>query len=205
MVQAQPKLAAALCAAVVGLLSVVGLSSLLARREYRNAQALREEKSATDKKALRTVQQQHADAQARLYVFNMREVQRLLGRTEGGRVLGEARQIRARIAIGESARIRVVLLAEASRGCARLTGFTELVLGIGIDARREEVLAVQADGRVPAHRLAGGEARDLFRLDAGREVTSAAFDGALDSSRTGPFRGAHSNLGRDNPSAAQNN
>jgi len=174
----QPRLAAALGAAAVGLLSVVGLSSLLGMREYRNAQALRQEKSATDK-ALLTVQQQHADAQARLYVFNMREVERAWDELKVG-VFWEKLDKYGPESPSENLRgFEWYYWQKRAEGRARLTGFTEVVLGLGIDARREEVLAVQADGRVSAHPLGGGAARDLFRLEAGTRVMGAAFDGAL--------------------------
>ena len=60
-----------------------------------------------------------------------------------------------------------------------MTGFAAEVVGLGIDAQREEVLAVQADGRVSAHPLSSGSARDLFRLEAGTKIEGAAFDPAL--------------------------
>ncbi len=173
-----PKLAAALSAAVAGLFSVVGLSSLLGVREYKSAQELRKEKSQTET-ALRTVEEQHNDAQARLYVFNMREVERAWDEGKIGLFWEKLGRYGPGSPLENLRGFEWYYWQKRAEGRARLTGFTADVVGLGIDARRAEVLTVEADGRVSAHPLSGGATRDLFRLEAGTKVTGAVFDQAL--------------------------
>ena len=83
----------------------------------------------------------------------------------------------------------MALLAEAPRDAAVVTGFTAEVVGLGIDAQREEVLAVQANGRVSAHPLSSRPRPEIsFDLEAGTKI-EAAFDPAVRASGVGLSEG----------------
>jgi WD40 repeat protein len=174
----QPKLAAALGAAAAGLLAVIGLSNLLGIREYRNSQALRKEQRETEK-ALELVKEQHADAQARLYNFTMRDVERAWGEMKVGTFWQNLEKYAPGSPDEQLRGFEWYYWQKRAEGRARLTGFSAVVVGLGIDARRQEVLAVQVDGRLSAHPLDGGPGRDLFRLEPGTEVHAGTFDGDL--------------------------